>query len=121
MKKRIMILEDHEEMQILYKALFRREKDVEIVSQVPDADEAYEGIKELHPDLIIVDISLPGISGIEFTKTICKAFPQMRVLVVTGHEPERYYNAARKAGADDLIMKGDTMEIVDKVKELLGV
>ena len=119
MKKSIIIVEDHEEMQALYEVMFRREKQVEVVALVPDTETAFKKIKDSNPDLIILDISLPGMSGIEFTKIIRNEFPAIKILVVTGHEPELYYDDAKAAGADELIMKGDVHEIIIEVKKLL--
>lgn len=120
-KKRIVIVEDHEEMQILYKAMFRREKGIEIAAQVSDAEDALNVIKESNPDLVIVDITLPGMSGIEFVEQVHESFPGIKFLIVTGHDSDRFYESAKKAGADDLITKGESTELVSAVRRLLGI
>ena len=120
-KKRIVIVEDHEEMQILYKAMFRREKRIEIAAQVQDAEDALNAIKESDPDLVIVDITLPGMSGIELVEQVHESFPGIKFLVVSGHDSDRFYESAKKAGADDFIMKGESTELLSAVRRLLGI
>ncbi|NLG16448.1 MAG: response regulator [Fibrobacter sp.] len=121
MKKKVLIVEDHEEMQFLYSVMFRRENSLELSAQVPDAEEALRKLEELKPDLILIDISLPGISGIDFTKIIRKDYPDLKILIVSGHEPQRFYDIAIRAGADDLMYKSDVKEIIAAVKRLLGI
>ena len=121
MKKKVLIVEDHEEMQFLYSVMFRRENSLKLSAQVPDAEEALKKLEELKPDLILTDISLPGISGIDFTKIIRKDYPDLKILIVSGHEPQRFYDIAIRAGADDLMYKSDVKEIIAAVKRLLGI
>ena len=117
--KKVMIVEDHQEIQILYKTIFRREPDLQIVAQEEDAESALEKIPQVKPDVIIVDITLPGMSGIDLTKEICQKFPDIRILVVTAHDPERYMHDAINAGADNLITKTSALEILREVKKLV--
>jgi DNA-binding NarL/FixJ family response regulator len=119
MKKRILIVEDNEDMRFLYSALFRRMMDVEIISQVVTAEEALQRIPLEHPDLVIVDISLPGMSGIELIERMRRIDQSVKMLVVTAHDPDRYFNEARRAGADGLIAKGDAKQVVKAVKRYL--
>jgi DNA-binding NarL/FixJ family response regulator len=119
MKKRILIVEDNEDMRFLYGALFRRMLDVEIISQVVTAEEALQKIPQEQPDLVIVDISLPGMSGIELIERMRRSNSSVKMLVVTAHDPDRYFNEARRAGADGLIAKGDAKQVVRAVKRYL--
>lgn len=115
---RVMIVEDHEELQIMYRAMFRKEPDLVIVSQEDTAEEALRKIPERKPDVVIVDISLPGMNGLELTNEICRLYPEIKILVVTGYDVDRYMEAARIAGADNLITKSSAMEIIEEVKRL---
>ena len=121
MPKKIMIVEDHEEMQFLYKAMFRRVPEIAIVAQEDTAEKALEEIPSLLPDLIIVDITLPGMSGLELTRSICGRYPWMKVLVVTAHDTDRYAEAAKEVGADNLVSKNSMPDIILKAKRLLGL
>jgi two-component system, NarL family, response regulator NreC len=121
MKKRVMIVEDNEEMQILYNVVFKKEPNLEIIAQEDNAESAIKKIPDLKPDLIILDVSLPGMDGIELTAYICSHFPEIKVLVVTAYESERFFAIAKKAGADNLITKSSAFEVLNEAVRLLGM
>ncbi|KMQ52731.1 two-component response regulator [Chitinispirillum alkaliphilum] len=117
--KNILIVEDHEEMQILYGAFLKKEKDLNIQHQAKSGEEALEALKKYRPDLIIVDITLPEMSGIEFTRRAKKIFPHSKILVVSGYDTDLNLSKAMEAGADKLITKGDISRIIEEAKKLL--
>lgn len=119
--KKISIVEDHEDMQLLYKIIIRRIPGVAIISESMDTEDAEIAFRNEMPDLAIIDISLPGKSGIEFAKEVREKYPEMKILIATGHDPEAYYTAAIEAGANDFIVKGDTAQIIEKIKKLLKI
>jgi DNA-binding NarL/FixJ family response regulator len=116
--RKIIVVEDHEDMRELYKVLFRRHPDIEIF-EAENGEEALELLGHNPTDLAIVDISLPGMSGIELSRQISRTHPGMRILIVTGHEPGQYSEEAQKAGADDLVSKNSAFEIVSHAIRLL--
>ena len=83
------------------------------------AEAALDTLAKWAPDAVLLDISLPGMNGLELTRQLHVSHPEIRVLIITGHEPDRYYAAAITAGADDLITKDDANHIVREVKKLL--
>lgn len=93
MSKKIMIIEDNEDMQILYSRLFLREKEIELI-KLEKAEHAIKMLPQISPDLIIVDISLPGISGLDFTKIVHERYPDLKIVIATGHEVSRYHDQA---------------------------
>ena len=121
MQKKIMIVEDHEEMQFVYRTLFRRMMpEAVIVAQEESAEGALEKIPSLNPDLMIIDITLPGMSGIDLTRIVRQRHKAgIKLLIVTAHEPDRYRDAAEEAGADDLLTKNNILAVINKVKLLL--
>ncbi|MFW6244540.1 MAG: response regulator, partial [Fibrobacterota bacterium] len=104
--RKVLVVEDHEDMRMLYRVLFRREKEIEFL-EASNGEEALKVVTGEAPDLVLVDVSLPGMNGIEFTRRLKRDFPHIRVLVVTGHDADRYHGEAMEAGADDLVTKGD--------------
>ena len=118
--RRLLIVEDHQDMQVMYRVIFRKCPDIEIVAQVTTAEEALSILPDMRPDLIIVDISLPGMDGIMLISEIRTIYPDLKILVATGHDPDRYLGAATRAGADGFLQKGDVGEIREKVYQLLG-
>ncbi|MFP4165499.1 MAG: response regulator [Chitinispirillaceae bacterium] len=116
--RKVLVIEDHEDMRMLYKVLFRREESIGLL-EASSGEEALRIASLEEPDLILVDISLPGISGLDFTRRIKYDFPDVKVLVVTGHDVELFQHEASEAGADDLVTKGDAAQIVERCKKLL--
>lgn len=121
MTKRIVIVEDHPDMQLMYNAALRKISAVEVVAQMMTAEEAIRRVPELLPDLALVDISLPGMSGLKLTTHLKQDNPDIKVLVVTAHDRESFFDQAIKSGADGLIAKGDVQELRRAVMRLLQI
>lgn len=107
MKSRILILEDHAIMRRGYRALINGEMDLEVCGEAETASEAFEQIERRPPDLVIVDISLDGMNGIEFIKRIHTQYPDVAVLVVSMHDESVYAERALHAGASGYLMKSE--------------
>lgn len=118
MKKRILVVEDNSDMLLAYSRIFRSEKDIELEC-CERGEDALEKIPDFKPHLVMVDISLPGMNGFELTSRIREKFSTIKILIVTGHDKDRYYDQAIKLGADDLISKDIGLEIIDKCRALL--
>ncbi len=117
-KKKILVVEDNEDMLILYKRLFRREHDMEI-SFADTAEAALQIMETSPPDLMLIDISLPGISGLELSRKVHESMPAVKILIVSGHEISRYREEAMNSGALEVMSKDFSVEIVNKCRELL--
>jgi DNA-binding NarL/FixJ family response regulator len=118
--KKILIVEDSEDIRFLYRRMFRKEKDIQL-EEAESAENALDCIPKVHPDLMVVDISLPGISGLDLSKKVRNQNPEIRILVVTGHETSRYYDNAISNGADDLVSKEIGKDIVRKCRRMLEI
>jgi DNA-binding NarL/FixJ family response regulator len=108
--KRILLVDDHP---VLRKGLVRLidSKDEFVVcGEASTAVDAMALIRDLTPDLVIVDIGLPGASGIELTKTISAEFPKLPVLILSMHEEALYATRALRAGAKGYIVKQDAID-----------
>lgn len=120
MKSRIFILEDHPIMRRGYKALINGEMDLEICGEAETAAEALENIPKAAPDLVIADISLDGMSGIEFIKRLQTQSPGLEVLVVSMHEESLYAERALHAGAAGYLMKTEAENrIIPAIRRVL--
>lgn len=121
MKSRIFILEDHPVMRRGYRALINGEMDMEVCGEAETAAEALETIPSLEPDLIIADISLEGMNGIEFIKRLQTEQPGLQVLVVSMHEESLYAERALQAGAAGYLMKKEAdSRVVRAIRQVLG-
>lgn len=121
MKYRIFILEDHPIMRRGYRTLINGEMDIEVCGEAETAIEALDMIPKTAPDLVIVDISLEGMNGIEFIKRLQAEQPGLEVLVVSMHEESLYAERALQAGAAGYIMKREAdSSVITAIRRVLG-
>jgi DNA-binding NarL/FixJ family response regulator len=85
--------------------LFQAEDDMDIVGEVGSGDEAIEAVRELKPNVVIMDVAMPGMTGIEATRRIKQAHPDTAVLTLTMYEDEQYFFEMLNAGASGYIPK----------------
>jgi DNA-binding NarL/FixJ family response regulator len=108
--KKILLVDDHP---VLRKGLVRlidAKDEFVVCGEASTAADAMALIRELTPDLVIVDIGLPGASGIDLTKTIRAEFPKLPVLILSMHEEALYATRALRAGATGYIVKQDAVD-----------
>lgn len=119
--KKIIIVDDHPLMRKGLALSLDGELDLEVVGQAADAEIALSMIDKLNPDVAIVDISLPGMSGLELIKHLQAVRPEMRTLVVSRHDETLYAERAIRAGARGYVMKLEAAdEIVKAVRRVLA-
>jgi DNA-binding NarL/FixJ family response regulator len=104
-KKRIVIVDDHEVVRIGLRALLAQNSQFEVIGEAANAKDALELVNRLNPDIVLMDIRLPGISGIEACEQITRDYPQSKVVMLTSYaEDEMLFNAIR-AGASGYVLK----------------
>src|SRR6202795_1554703 len=101
----IVLVEDHAILREGLKALIEIESDFDMVGDFCRVEESLDGIRDLQPDIVLMDLSLPGRSGIELLAEIRRLSPRTRKLVLTAHDTEEYIRAALNAGADGYVLK----------------
>jgi DNA-binding NarL/FixJ family response regulator len=104
-KKRILLVDDHEVVRLGLKSLLERHPQFEIVGEAASAREALEQVENNHPDVVVMDIRLPGVSGIEACEEITSRFPETRVLMLTSYAEDEMLFSAIRAGASGYILK----------------
>lgn len=107
-KRRIVIAEDHTILREGLQALISSNPHFEIVGEAKDGREAVRCVEKLMPDLILVDLSMPRMHGIEAVREIRTRSPETKILVLTVHRKEEYVRAALEAGADGYVLKDAT-------------
>jgi DNA-binding NarL/FixJ family response regulator len=106
MKKiKIILVDDHQLVRDGIKALLSGTSDIEIIGEASDGKELFQQLATLKPDLLIMDISLPDISGIEITKKICQDFPGIKVMMLSMYNSEDFILNSIKAGAKGYLPK----------------
>jgi DNA-binding NarL/FixJ family response regulator len=120
-KKQIFIVDDHAMFREGLRQLIDREADLTVCGDAADAAEALESINKSEPDLVIVDISLSGKSGIDLIKAIKENREDLPVLVVSMHEESLYAERALRAGAMGYVMKQEPAKVVKTaIRKLLA-
>jgi two-component system response regulator NreC len=102
---RLLIVDDHQIVRAGLRMLFAAEEDMSIVGEVGSGGEALRLVAELKPDVVIMDVAMPGMSGIEATRRIKEIAPEVAVLALTMHEDEQYFLEMLNAGASGYIPK----------------
>ncbi|PAP75920.1 response regulator [Rubrivirga marina] len=117
---KILLVDDHPLLRTGLAMTLDDEPDFEIVGQAADAEEALDVVDRLDPDLVVVDLSLPGMGGIELVKHLQTIRPQTRTLVVSRHDESLYAERAVRAGAKGYVSKLEAGEkIVEAVRTVL--
>ena len=114
---RLLIADDHTVLRAGLTMLLNAQADMEVVGEASDGKEAVEKARALRPDVVLMDIAMPGVGGLEATKQICRALPKTKVLVLTMHNDESYLRQFLQAGAAGYVLKkaADT-ELTDAIR-----
>ncbi len=102
---RVLLVDDHHIVREGLHALLAFYDDVEVVGEAQDGNEAVVRVQELRPDIVLMDIAMPGMNGLEATRIIRQQYPQISVLILTQHEERQYVLSLLQAGAAGYVLK----------------
>jgi DNA-binding NarL/FixJ family response regulator len=102
---RVLIADDHALVRAGIRALLQSIAGFEVVGEAADGRDALSLIKAQHPDLVLMDTSMPGLNGVEAAARVTKDFPKVRVLMLSAHADEEYVRQALRAGAAGYLLK----------------
>ncbi len=105
MKIRLLLVDDHQVVRSGLRMLLGNEGDVEIVGDAGTGKDALEAVRQFHPNVVLMDIGLPDISGIDATRMIKQTDPEVAVVALTIHEDEEYFFKMLEAGAGGYVPK----------------
>lgn len=116
---RVLVADDHTILREGIVALLQRSDEIEVVGQASDGVEAVALAQKLRPDVVVTDISMPGLSGIEVVRRLAAGADSLRVLVLTMHAEEEYVIHMVKAGASGFLLKDSpASEVIDAVQAI---
>ena len=120
-KQTIVIAEDYTILRGGLRALISSSPDFEVVAEAGDGQEAIKFVEQLKPELVIMDLSMPRMTGMDAFLEIRKRIPKTKIVVLTMHKTEEHIFAALKAGADGYVLKDATYdELIMAVKNVLS-
>ncbi|HXN72992.1 MAG TPA: response regulator transcription factor [Candidatus Acidoferrales bacterium] len=109
-KIRILVADDYESVRKGVCAILTTRDDVEVCAEAANGEEAVHQTKELKPDIVIMDFSMPVMDGLEASKRILQEFPDMPILMFSMHKMEALTTAAKEAGLRGFITKGESAQ-----------
>ena len=102
---RVLIVDDHTIVREGIVSLLRDEADIDVIGEAGDGREALRKVEELRPDIVVLDIALPGLNGLEALRTIRRDCPKARVVMLTMYDNEEYVRRASRFGASGYVLK----------------
>jgi two-component system response regulator NreC len=118
-KVKLLVADDHKIFRQGIKKLLEEESDMSVVGEAADGREAVKKATELKPDVILMDIAMANLNGLEATKQIKKVLPSIRVIMLTMHKNEEYILQSFQAGASGFILKeGAVEELVSAIRSI---
>lgn len=119
-KRRVCIVDDHALLRFGLSELITQKSDLEVVGQAATAEEALSVIGSSSPHLVVLDITLGGMSGLEFIRVLKEKFPGLKILVLSMHDEEIYAERAIRAGAHGYVMKAQAInDVIDAIRRVL--
>ena len=118
-KIRVILAEDHTVVRQGLRLLLEQSDDIEVIAEVENGREAVKKTEQLKPDIVLMDIRMPILNGIEATRQIKKRFPDVKVLILTMHTAEEYISQILHAGASGyLVKKSAHHELLSAIKAI---
>lgn len=113
----ILIADDHGVLRAGLRALLSAETDLEVVADADNGNDALKLAKKLKPEVVLLDVNMPGMGGIEVTKKLKDVLPEAKVLILTVHEDDGLFQEAIQAGASGYIIKRAVeSELIDAIR-----
>src|SRR5687767_11311105 len=116
-KLKILLAEDHRILREGLKRLIDEQPNMQVVGEADNGIAAWQKTKEIEPDIVLMDISMPQLNGAEATQKIRELCPNVKVIALTGHRASAYLNEVLKAGASGYVLKQAAIdELIDAIQ-----
>jgi len=116
---RVLIVDDHQVVRVGIRKLLHRTKDLRVVGEASDGIEALRLTEELKPDVMLLDMEMPGMSGIEVARNLHEDHSKVRILVLSGYDDRQYVMALLNQGICGYLIKDESPElIIDAIRSI---
>jgi two-component system response regulator NreC len=120
MSTRILLADDHGITRQGLRSLLEKESDIEVVGEAENGREAIDLVRKIAPDMVIMDITMPNLNGVDATKYIIRDFPQIKVIALSIHSNRAFVVDMLKAGASGYVLKECTFdELVEAIRTVI--
>ena len=114
---RVLLVDDHQVVRDGLQHMLAQEEDLEVIGQGADSDETFRQIEKLRPDVILMDIKMPGVDGIELTRQVKRKYPACNIIMLTLFD--QYFNQAMEAGASGYLLKDiKSKELANAIRQV---
>jgi two-component system, NarL family, nitrate/nitrite response regulator NarL len=120
MQKNVLIVDDHAQIRRATRAIFEREPEFKVCGEAVNGRDAIDKARELRPDLIILDFSMPVMNGLEAARLLKKMLPEVPVIMLTAHQNAFSDLVAKAAGVSAVISKENSGDLVTQARALLN-
>jgi DNA-binding NarL/FixJ family response regulator len=110
----VLLAEDHQMVREGFRSLLEHERDIEVVGEAATGREAVRLTRKLHPAVVVMDIAMPLLNGLEATRQIRKDFPDIKVLILSAHSDEAYVERVNTLGAAGFLLKQTSSHFLAK-------
>ena len=117
----ILLVDDHPEFRHILRQILRTESDLDVAAEADDGEAAVELVQQKQPAVVLMDVAMPRLDGLEATKRIKTLQPDTKVLVLTVHSEAVYREKARASGADAFLRKQEVVtKLVPTIRQVIG-
>ena len=117
---RILVVDDHPSFRHMLRSFLELNPNWEVCGEASDGWEAVKRTTELHPDIIIMDLDMPRLNGLEATRRIHALLPSVRILILTFHENSVLPKIAEESGAQGYVLKSEPFDVLTRAIETVG-
>ncbi|WP_225409698.1 response regulator transcription factor [Stigmatella hybrida] len=118
-KLRVLVVDDHSLMRSTLRSVIDWQQDMEVIAEAADGSEAIAQARRLTPDVTLLDVSMPGMPGIEVAQQLKRAVPRMKILALSAHEDEDHASRMLSMGADGYATKStSSMDLLDAIRRV---
>jgi len=116
---RVLLADDHVLVRQGIRHFLEETDDIQVIAEADDGEQAIQLVEATHPDVAVLDIRMPKVTGVEATRRIRQNFPEVRILILTAYDDDPYIRALLQAGADGYLLKtAPAAELVQAIREV---